>query len=361
MSNQSMPRLLILWATTAITVLACIWDGRTLGEEKKSRPDLANIILNAGKPKPADPTIRQDIDRLRALPQPDNVDWINNLAGAFIRSGQPAEAVKLLEPARERFPDNYGIHANLGTSYHLLGRYADAEREIAKDLEINPDAHFGLEKYHLALLQYLMRDQDYQRRHLYIDEWSEEFFWMRGERLRGLRQYKVEILPANHKPETPEQIESLKKTADPEWRARFPNEKVVNDVLESAGDLPPAYRFKWDLAADTNLTRGVMYMAELNPDQPAAMVMAGVIAAREGSYNLAIAAYQRAIGLGSPQADILKWHITALESHVAQSLSHRNTGAARKVGGVAIGVALLGLFAWTRKLRKEALNPSSSP
>jgi Flp pilus assembly protein TadD len=145
--------LAILWAGTAVSVFGCIWDARTLKHEKKANPDLASVILNAGKKKPIDPAIRKDIERLRGRPEPENVEWINNLAGAYLRVGEPAEAVKLLEPARERFPNDYGVRANLGTAYHLLGRYAEAEREIAKDLELNPNAHFGLEKYHLALLQ----------------------------------------------------------------------------------------------------------------------------------------------------------------------------------------------------------------
>ena len=354
-----MQRLLaLICATTSVSVVGCIWDGRTLQEEKKSRPDLAAIILHTAKSKPTDPAIRQDIERWRARPQPDNVEWINNLAGAYIRTGQPAEAEKLLEPARDRFPDDYGVRANLGTAYHLLGRYVEAEREIAKDLEINPEAHFGLEKYHLALLQYLSRNPDYQRRHLYIDEWTDEFFWMRGERLRSLpnsakHSVPAEVLPHDYKPQTREQIDSAKKNAVPEWRERFPNEKVIDDVLESEGDAPPAYRYKWDLTTDTNLIRGVLYMAELNPNQPAAIVMAGVIAAREGSYNLAVAAFQRAINLGSPQADLLQWHITALEKHIRQSLSHRrHTNPAWIIA--AVGAPLLVLYAWRRiKPRKH--------
>ena len=77
------------------------------------------------------------------------------MPGACLRLGQPREVVKLPEPLREKFANDHGFLANLGTAYHLLGRYPEAEREIARDLEINPDAHFGLEKYHLALLQYL--------------------------------------------------------------------------------------------------------------------------------------------------------------------------------------------------------------
>ena len=45
---------------------------------------------------------------------------------------------------------------------------------------MNPDAHFGLEKYHLALLQYLIRDAKYQSRHVYVDEFTAHFLTARG-------------------------------------------------------------------------------------------------------------------------------------------------------------------------------------
>ena len=111
------------------------------------------------------------IKNLEANRDEKNSVWWNNLAGAYLRLNQPATAVKLLEPVVSKFPNDYGIHANLGTAFHLLD-VQDAEKEIARDLEINPDAHFGLEKYHLALLQYLVRDADYKREHVYIDEFS---------------------------------------------------------------------------------------------------------------------------------------------------------------------------------------------
>ncbi|MDB6124917.1 MAG: hypothetical protein JWQ71_3910, partial [Pedosphaera sp.] len=31
-----------------------------------------------------------------------------------------------------------------------------------RDLKITPEAHFGLERYHLALLKYLDKDKEYQ-------------------------------------------------------------------------------------------------------------------------------------------------------------------------------------------------------
>src|SRR5690349_1695949 len=146
-----------------LLVSACMWDSTTLKEEEARHPNLADVILH-GPPAPVErpETLRSRIKDLTANPRKDDPAWWNDLAGAHMRLGEPQAAVDLLETVTNRFPNDYGIHANLGTAYHLLGRYVEAEREIARDLEINPDAHFGLEKFHLALLQYLIRDAHYQ-------------------------------------------------------------------------------------------------------------------------------------------------------------------------------------------------------
>lgn len=178
---------------------------------------------------------------------------------------------------------------------------------------------------------------------------------MRGEDLRSLRRPRAEVLTSDQTPRSRDQLDSAKKDADVGWRKSLPNEKVFEDAIEAAGDAPPAYRYKWDLAADTNVTRGVMYMAELNPDQPAAMVMAGVIATQERSYHLAVMAYQRAIDLGSPQADLLRWHISALELHIRQSLSLRQstTAALWLAWFIVFGTPILAIVAW-RAFRRNA-------
>jgi tetratricopeptide (TPR) repeat protein len=159
---------------------ACIWDAQTLWHEKSRSHDLAKTILGE-KPDLVDTNrLRDTIKLLEADPHKKDALWWNNLAGAHLRLNEPQAAVTILEPMVEKFPNDYGIHANLGTAYHLLGRYQEAEREIARDLEINPNAHFGLEKYHLALLQYLSRDTKYQSRHVYVDELTAAFLYNQG-------------------------------------------------------------------------------------------------------------------------------------------------------------------------------------
>ncbi|MEO7299643.1 MAG: tetratricopeptide repeat protein [Verrucomicrobiota bacterium] len=123
---------------------ACIWDADTLDNEKKKKPEIAEVIFGTRKDTTDASQLRKRIADLKSAPREDEAAWWNNLAGAHLRLGQPQEAVNLLEPILKKFDSDYGVHANLGTAYHLLGRYQEAEKEIARDLEINPEAlRFG--------------------------------------------------------------------------------------------------------------------------------------------------------------------------------------------------------------------------
>ncbi len=127
---------LVFWSVLAAFVLfpchrapACINDSKTLSAEKREHPTLAQAILNPKIEKPDVKELNARIQKLNAEPKTNDPAWWNDLAGAYLRLGQPLAAVKILEPLTNRFAGDYGIHANLGTAYHLLGRYADAERE----------------------------------------------------------------------------------------------------------------------------------------------------------------------------------------------------------------------------------------
>jgi tetratricopeptide (TPR) repeat protein len=255
---------------------------------------MAEAILgkapNLGNPS----ELRERIKKLEADRNESNPAWWNDLAGAHIRLGDSKTAAKLLESVVARFPDDYGIHANLGTAYHLLGRYVEAEKEIARDLEINPNAHFGLEVYHLALLQYLNKAEQYRKTHLYVDEFSKAFLRDSWSDLSLMSVYEFE---------------------NPEL---YPVELSTNNS--------PGYRLKWDLANNTNRQAGVIYMASMNPREPACFVMLGVecLAKRQArDLNLALAAFQKAIQLGSPQKEILEERIHSIKSHISTGQGNR--------------------------------------
>jgi tetratricopeptide (TPR) repeat protein len=292
-----------------IPVLACAWDSDTLAEEKKKKPEIAEIIFGTTKAKVDAPRLQKRIAELKSNPREDDAAWWNDLAGAYLRLGQPQEAANLLESVLKKFDSDYGIHANLGTAYHLLGRYQEAEKEIARDLEINPDAHFGLEKYHLALLQYLAKDEAYKSKHVYVDEFSHVFLDSEWGEASLMSYYSAE------------------------------RDKVI-DPATATNDFPD-YRLKWNLAGDTNFSAGVAYMATLNSREPASFVMLGVASLANGGnrdLNLASAAFQKAIDLKSPQTDILKKRIEVITAHVNHA---DGIGFAMIVGAIIIIAALV--------------------
>jgi len=77
------------------------------------------------------------------------------------------------------------------------------------------------------------------------------------------------------------------------------------------------------LAQETNLEKGLIYMAELNAREPACWTMLGLLAVKRHDKHLTIAAYEKAIQLGSPQASILQTQIEVLKEHIAKARSNR--------------------------------------
>jgi len=294
----------------------CIWDSDTLSQERRTHPKLAEAILGGTETPPDSVSLKQRIQRLQESRREEDPVWWNELAGAHLRLGEATQAVRLLEPLLERFTTNYGIRANLGTAYHLLGRYQDAERLISRNLDRDPEAHFGLEKYHLALLQYLSRDGNYQYRHVYVDEFSGSF--LQGS-TRTYPSQSATFLNTN------DTNAALRAKLEDELR-RLPlddkgAQQMRRNSLRGLADLDvlPAYREHWDLGGDPKLEEGVIYMASLNPLEPACFVMLGVKSLHVRDLNLAIKAYERAIQLGSRQSDLLQERIDALREHIRKA------------------------------------------
>ncbi len=318
-----------------------MWDSDTLADERKARPTMAAAILG-NPPDLGDPIkLRKRIADFQANRREDDPAWWNDLAGAHIRLGESKTAADLLETVIARFPNDYGIHANLGTAYHLLGRYAEAERHIARDLEINPDAHFGLEKYHLALLQYLIRDAKYQSRHVYVDEFTYGFLNAGGGLYLSSDDAEIYFrqdakIYTNGLVEAEADFESFLKLP--------PNESNFRHAMGvlAALDEMPAYRNKWNLANDTNLLDGVIYMASLNPKEPACFVILGVVSWKHRDLNLAVKAFEKAVALGSPQKAMLEAKVQSIRGHIREARAHRQ-GFLFSIAG-ACGLLILAII-----------------
>ena len=346
-------KILVLLGSVAM-VSACIWDATTLEEERARRPDLAEVILNTNRPPAKTAALLKRIAVLNASQRTNDVNWWNDLAGAHLRLGRAEEAVKLLGPVVERFADDYGMNANLGTAHHLAGNYVEAEKYIRRGIELNPKAHFGLERYHLALLQYLIRDEEYKRRHVFVEEWTLPFLLEKPESLSRVGADEAPILtnsPAASVPPT-NAVSSFVSSSDDRRRSH-----MEEDLAGKAeGDEPPEYRTRWNLATDTNFLQGVTYMAELNPNEPAVFVMAGIAAFSKRDFNLGVAAFERAIALNSPQADLLRWRIADAREFISKARrppTFRGMLTALIVLGLCVVGGVVGLYFVVRWIRRK--------
>jgi len=157
---------------------ACLWDDDTLRTEAKGLPGIAEILTGRIERNPP-LYYEMRLERNAALlaADPDNLDAYDNAAVAADRLGRGDEAIEWMAKKRaalDRSPnpeheDRY--LANLGTfhAHRWIKNGADREDmndlETARDLiaaaiELNPDAHFGREKYQLLAIRWILEAPD---------------------------------------------------------------------------------------------------------------------------------------------------------------------------------------------------------
>src|SRR4029078_4048580 len=62
---------------------------------------------------------------------------------AHLKRGMPAQATVALEKAKKREPEKASIREALGIAYFRIHRYAEAESEFPKMLELAPVDHYA--------------------------------------------------------------------------------------------------------------------------------------------------------------------------------------------------------------------------
>lgn len=148
-------------------LLACAWDYDTIKMERQRFPSTLELIT--GKFLRHSPEFYQwrITDRLNRLKtEPENVALLDDLAVAYDKTGQHDKAIETALEIEKRFPKRYETAANLGTFYFHAGKLNDGIPHIEKALAINPDAHFGRERYQLFLVQYTIEQRKAGRENL---------------------------------------------------------------------------------------------------------------------------------------------------------------------------------------------------
>ena len=141
-------------------LLACLWDSDTLQMERLRFPGALEIITGKFVRHSRAYYEWRITDRLAKLASsPDDPALIDDLAVAYAKLGRPEEGIAILEQSLAKQPDRYETLSNLGTLHFFAGNLDISKDYIRRALAINPNAHFGREKYQLLLTEYVQQSQ----------------------------------------------------------------------------------------------------------------------------------------------------------------------------------------------------------
>jgi len=170
---------LILFASICPLFLSCLWDRDTLAEEAKGKTQQVQTLIGWLDRYP-DKYYEMRLERVKTKlsEQPNDLNLYDDAAVALDRLHRSKEAIAfmlekkkridLLEDSELKAEHEYRYLANVGTFYaHRWIGKSKVEREsdytdlltaaefIADAIELNPEAHFGREKYQYRMLRWL--------------------------------------------------------------------------------------------------------------------------------------------------------------------------------------------------------------
>ena len=148
---------LAIFDTSAI---ACLWThDAPVGEEyeKTESTRRVGVIESAIRGRASD---RKDLLRAHEYNPANPVAQKNDLAVQALLRGEAKKAVEMLLDIESETPGKYFTAANLGTFHAHAGDYTRGLEELRRAIAINPDAHFGREKYQVKAIEYLQQNRD---------------------------------------------------------------------------------------------------------------------------------------------------------------------------------------------------------
>lgn len=162
-----------------LSVAACLWDTDTPRDEARGLPEVVAVLTGRFERNPPlyyELRLKRVTEHLQS--QPGDLAAYDDAGVACDRLGRGDEAIAWMEKKRAQFvgldpaqPEAkeqlYRYHANLGTflvhrwvrqgsDRSKIGEVKAARDEIARAIEINPNAHFGREKYQLRAIEFLI-------------------------------------------------------------------------------------------------------------------------------------------------------------------------------------------------------------
>jgi tetratricopeptide (TPR) repeat protein len=139
-------------------VMPCLWDRDTRAMERQRFPSVLELVTGKFL-RHSDEYYRWRVeDRTARLDAGERTpELLDDLAVAHSKLGEDRRAIELMELQEELHPGRYETLANRGTFHVHAGDLEEGARLIERALEVNPDAHFGRERYQLWLVRYAQR------------------------------------------------------------------------------------------------------------------------------------------------------------------------------------------------------------
>jgi len=137
--------------------LACLWDYDTLKMERQRFPTTLELITGKflrHSPEFYEWRIRDREAKLAA--DPNNLAYLDDLAGAYDKIGKPEKAIEVMHQSAKVQPVRYETESNIALFFFHAGQLETSLRHVENALKINPDAHFGREKYQKYLTEYVI-------------------------------------------------------------------------------------------------------------------------------------------------------------------------------------------------------------
>ncbi|SKA95072.1 Tetratricopeptide repeat-containing protein [Prosthecobacter debontii] len=206
-------------------VHGCIWDSDTLASERARFPGIDLLITGSFATHSREfhewRIAQRQKDIASATAMPEHYD---DLAVSQHKLGQHKAAIATMQEKDKLVPGLYETYSNLGTFYIYTGELQKALTTIDQALAINPNAHFGREKYQKWLVQWILEKQQ--------------------------------------EPNSPQELITGSTTIEPVGFARF----VARQI---SGGLPAYSRQKLSLSPDQRTAaihgiRGMMWFADFN-------------------------------------------------------------------------------------------------
>jgi tetratricopeptide (TPR) repeat protein len=151
---------LIAWMLLPSIAIACMWDYDTIKMERTRFPGTLELIT--GKFLRHSPEFYQwrIVNRLNRLKSyPNDPALLDDLAVAYDKTSQHEKAIETAIETEKLHPGRYETAANLATFYFHSGKLTEGIPHIDRALKINPDAHFGREKYQKLLVEYVLQQR----------------------------------------------------------------------------------------------------------------------------------------------------------------------------------------------------------